>query len=163
MSTQTKTKSGPKFNIFDVLIILAVLACIAAIVIKIFFIDDVEEDIRSASIAFTVQGVSEETAEAFCIQNRDIYLQKDDTKIGTLTEASYSPQKLLTEDAGGKLVEVQHPTKMQIEGSGSFSGYWGADGFLIGGTHLATVGSTFAVYTKDVACTITIVGITENP
>ena len=92
-----------------------------------------------------------------------MYLQKDDTKIGILTAASYEPLKLLTEDAGGKLVEVQHPSKKQINGTAMLSGYWGADGFLIGGTHLATVGSTFAIYTKDVACTITIIGIEEIP
>lgn len=163
MSTQTKQKTGPRFNVFDILIILAVLSCIAAIVIKIFFIDDVQEDLRNASVTFTVEGVSEGTAEAFCVPNRVIYLQNGDTQIGTLSEASYSAQKLFAEDAGGKLVEVLHPSKKQIEGTAILSGYWGEDGFLIGGTHLATVGSTFEIYTKDVACTITIVGIEESP
>ncbi len=162
MSTQTKQKTGPRFNVFDVLIILAILSCIAAIVIKIFFIEDVQADLKNARIAFTVENVSEATAEAFCVQNRVIYLQDSDAQIGTLEKASYSAQKLLVEDMGGKLVEAKHPTKKQIEGEALISGYWSADGFLVGGTHLATVGSTFKIYTKDVACTITIVGVSEE-
>ncbi|MBQ8496338.1 MAG: DUF4330 family protein [Clostridia bacterium] len=158
---QTKQKTGPRFNIFDVLIILAVISCIAAIVVKVFFIEEVQADLNNAEITFIVENVSEGTAEAFCVPDRQIYLQDDDTQIGTLQSASYSAQKLLVEDAGGKLVEADHPTKKQIQGVASMSGYWSEDGFLIGGTHLATVGSTFKIYTKDVACTIKIVGIAE--
>lgn len=158
---QTKQKTGPKFNIFDVLIILAVISCIAAIVVKIFFIEEVQADLNNAEITFIVENVSEGTAAAFCVPNRQIYLQDDNTEIGTLQTASYSAQKLLVEDSGGKLVEADHPTKKQILAVASMSGYWGEDGFLIGGTHLATVGSTFKIYTKDVACTIKITGVSQ--
>ncbi len=162
MSNPTKIKSDAKFNIFDILIILAVAVCIGAIVFRIFFIDETREDLRSAQVVFTVEGVSEETASAFCVPNRQIYLQNGDAAIGVLSEASYSPLFILTEDANGKLIEVQHPLKKEILGQAVCMGYWGEDGFLLGGTYLATVGSTFNIYTKDVACTITIVSISEN-
>ena len=162
MSNPTKTKTGAKFNIFDVLIILAVMVCVGTIVFRIFFIGETQEDFRSATVTFKVEGVSEETASAFCIPGRSIYLQNGDLRIGTLSEASYSPLVILTEDAGGKLIEVQHPLKKQVLGQAVVTGYWGEDGFLLGGTYLATVGTTFNIYTKDVACTITVVNISQN-
>lgn len=162
MANPSKIKNGPKFNIFDILIILAVLVCVGAIIFRVFFISETQEDFRHAYVTFKVEGVSEETAQAFCIANREIYLQNGDAKIGTIAEASYTALPVLAEDAGGKLIAVDHPLKKQIVGSAVMTGYWGSDGFLLGGTHLVTVGSTFNIYTKDVACTITIVHISEN-
>ena len=162
MSNPSKIKNGPKFNIFDILIILAVLVCIGAIIFRVFFIAETQEDMRNAYVTFKIEGVSEETAQAFCVAGRDIYLQTGDHKVGVLTEASYTALSVFAEDAGGKLVAVDHPVKKQITGDAVLTGYWGADGFLLGGTYLATVGSTFNIYTKDVSCTITIVSISEN-
>ena len=162
MSKKNPNKKGPKFNIFDLLIILAILSCVSAIVVRVFFIDEVTEDMKSATVQFTIEGVSEMTANAFCVPERSIYLQSDNSEIGTLVKASYSAQKLFAEDAGGKLVEVLHPVKKEVQGVAKMDGFWSEDGFLIGGTYLATVGSTLDIYTKDVACTITIVSVSET-
>ncbi len=57
---------------------------------------------------------------------------------------------------------AQHPLKKEILGQAVFTGYWGEDGFLLGGTYLATVGSTLDIYTKYASCTITITAIEEK-
>ena len=67
MANPSKIKNGPKFNIFDILIILAVLVCVGAIIFRVFFISETQEDFRHAYVTFKVEGVSEETAQAFCI------------------------------------------------------------------------------------------------
>ncbi len=158
--TQTK-KSGPRFNIFDVLIILAVIACIAAIVLHAYFIKDINENFVLAKVEFTISDISQNTASSFCNVHRKIYLQNGDDEIGTITEATYSPQKMMVEDAEGKLVEVQHPSKKQVTGTASIKGLWTEDGFMINGTILATVGSTVNIYTQDAACTITVVSVSK--
>lgn len=162
MAKKNKKKSGAKFNIFDVLIILAVIACIGAIIVRAFFIDDNQESRNRATIRFTVENVSDVTAQAVCITGKTLYLQKDDMQVGTITEASASAQKIMAEDANGLLVEALHPDKKQVIGTANLTGTWIEDGFLIGGTYLATVGSTLDIYTEEVSCTITILSITDN-
>ena len=44
MANPSKIKNGPKFNIFDILIILAVLVCVGAIIFRVFFISETQED-----------------------------------------------------------------------------------------------------------------------
>lgn len=163
MSKTKQKKAGPKFNIFDVLIILAMIACVSAIIVRAFILDDAMDELRSAEVRFTVENISEGTAEALCTPNRMIYLKNGDIKAGTLKEASYEAQKIWVEDANGKLVEAVHPDKKQVTATAVFGGTWGEDGFLIGGTHLAIVGGTFEIYTQDVTCTITIVSVSETP
>ena len=154
--------SGPRFNIFDFLIIFTILVCIGAIAVRAIFIDNAKKEITTAKIVFEVSGISAVTADALCIAEQPIYLQSDDTWIGTVISASAIPQKVWEKDEAGMLQSASHPEKKTVRAEALISGTWSEDGFLIGGTNLASVGKTFAIYTPHVSCTVTVVSISEN-
>ena len=158
MSANTK-KSGARFNIFDILILLAILASIAAIGVRVYFLASGEENVQTTRVEFVVKGVSEVTAQNFAKQYATLYLDSTDAEIGAIISATYTAASVEAENEEGKLVIASHPDKMDIHGYANISGTWSEDGFLVGGTELASVGKTVTVYTQDATCMITIVSI----
>ena len=154
--------TGPRFNVFDFLIILSIIVCVGAIVARAIFIGTAKNEIKTAKIVFEVSGISMETAELLCKENQPIYLQDGDLKIGKILEASYTEQKVWEKDENGNLQSARHPEKKEARGTAEMIGTWGEDGFFVGGTNLATVGKAFDIYTPYVSCTITIISISEN-
>lgn len=154
--------TGPRFNVFDFLIILTIVVCVGAIVARAIFIGTAKNEIKTAKIVFEVSGISKETAELLRKENQTIYLQNGDVKIGKILEASYADQKVWEKDEDGNWQSARHPEKKDARGTAEMSGTWGEDGFFVGGTDLATVGKTFNIYTPYVSCTITIISISEN-
>ena len=160
MSKNNQSRSGARFNLFDVILILALIACIGGIVSHVYFISDLnEQQSDRATIAFSVSGVSERTAETFCVTDCAIYSSENDHLLGSLVTAAYTNQALSIEAPDGSLVTVTHPDKMDITGDMSLTGTWSEDGFLIDGITLATVGKTISVYTNGAVCTVTITGV----
>lgn len=162
MDQKQKKISGPRFNIFDFLIILALLVCVVAIVIRVIFIENTKQEIVLADIYFEVEGVSEVTAAALCVPNQSLYLQGEEVKIGILNSATSSVQKVMAEDGKGGFVEALHPDKKTVEGKARVMGIWTEDGFWINETCLVTVGKSIDIYTEKVCCTITITDIAEK-
>ncbi len=158
MANGTK-KTGARFNIFDILILFAILASIAAIGVRAYFLADGKENVQTTRVEFVVRGVSEVTAQKFAKQYGTLYLDSTDAEIGTIISATYAAASVEAENANGELVLATHPDKMDIHGYANISGTWTEDGFLIGGTTLASVGKTVTVYTQDATCMITIVSI----
>ena len=149
MANKTDTKkSGARFNIFDVIIIFIVLACIAAIIVRAYFTANIKDDFTTAKVEFSVISVSENTA-ASLHPSRKIYLSSGGDEIGAL-------------DAAGKPVSASHPDKKDVHGTATLYGIWTDDGFMINGTILALAGKTVNIYTQDVECIMTIVGITAS-
>lgn len=162
MASKTDTKnSGVRFNIFDVIIIFLVLACIAAIVIRAYFTANIKEDFTSATVEFSVIGVSENTAASFH-PARKIYLASGDDEIGSIDDVTYGPSAIYAVDSSGKPVSAFHPDKKDVHGTATLYGLWTDDGFMINGTVLALAGKTVSVYTQDVECILTIVSITRT-
>lgn len=162
MDQKQKQISGPRFNIFDFLIILALVICLGAIIARVIFISNVKENIVFADVYFEVSGISDVTADALCAENETLYLRSNDVKIGVLMEASVQPYIVLTENADGVLVEAVHPDRKTVRGKAQIKGAWYADGFKVGGMYLAAVGESFEIYTKHASCMITITGIAEK-
>jgi len=154
--------SGPRFNVFDFLIIFAIVVCIGAIVARAFFVGGFKKETARARIIFEVSDVSDVTAEALCVPYQSLYLQSDDTWLGRVISASVSQQKLLEKDANGVFRSVVHPEKKTVSGEAIVSGVWTDDGFLIAGEELATLGTSFDIYTPYVSCTITVIGVSES-
>jgi hypothetical protein len=163
-NTQKKKRkaSGPRFNVFDFLIIFTILVCVGAIAVRAIFIGNAKKEITTAKVVFEVSGISSVTAEALCIPEQPLYLQSDDTWIGTVVSAVASPQKVWEKDETGMLQSAFHPEKKTVRAEAVISGTWSEDGFLIGGTNLAAVGKNFAIYTPSVSCTVTVVSVSEN-
>lgn len=157
-----KRASGPRFNMFDFLIIVTILVCIGAIVVRAVFIDSAKQEITTAKMVLEVNGISAVTAEALCIAEQPLYLKSDDTWIGTVVSASMTPQKVWEKDETGKPQSAFHPEKKTVTAEAVISGTWSEDGFLIGGTNPVSVGKTFEIYTPHVSCTVTVVSVSEN-
>lgn len=160
MSKNKQPKTGVRFNLFDAILILAVLACIGGIVAHAYFISDLQQTrSENATIVFTVSGVSEKTADAFATVGSTVYNAADDRVLGTIEIAECTPHTLQIENTEGILTTVVHPDKMNVSGEACFTGTWTEDGFLIGGSLPAIVGKTLNVYTEHAVCTITIVSV----
>ena len=154
--------SGPRFNVFDFLIILAIIICVGALIARAAFVGGFKKEFTRARVVFEVSGVSSVTADALAISYQSIYLQSDDTWVGTIISASQSPQKVFERDVNGTLQSASHPEKKTVRIEAFIRGMWTEDGFLIVGEDIASVGSTFDIYTPYASCTVTVVGITES-
>ncbi len=162
MANKTDTKkSGARFNIFDVIIIFIVLACIAAIIVRAYFTANIKDDFTTAKVEFSVISVSEGTASSFHT-SRKIYLSSSGDEIGTIDEVAYAPSEIYALDAAGKPVSASHPDKKDVHGTATLYGIWTDDGFMINGTILALAGKTVNIYTQDVECIMTIISITAS-
>ncbi len=162
MPTSEKKRSGAHFNLFDVILILVIITCIAGIALHAYFTKDLTETYsETANISFVVSGVSEKTADAFCVVGSSIYAQDSDRNVGTLIEASYDSLFLDLENAESILVKAEHPDKKEITANANFTGTWTDDGFLIGGTTLAIVGKEMKIYTENAVCTIIFTSVSK--
>ena len=114
MANKTDTKkSGARFNIFDVIIIFIVLACIAAIIVRAYFTANIKDDFTTAKVEFSVISVSENTA-ASLHPSRKIYLSSGGDEIGAIEEVAYVPSEIYALDAAGKPVSASHPDKKDV-------------------------------------------------
>ncbi len=156
--------TGPRFNVFDFLIIFMLLVCVGAIVARSIFIGSFKKEITGAKMIFEVSDISAVTADALCVTElpQSMYLQSDDSWIGNIVSASQSPQEVWEKDANGVPQLVLHPEKKTVRGEALLRGLWTEDGFFIGGADLATVGKTFKIYTPYVSCTITVISVSES-
>jgi hypothetical protein len=162
MATSEKKRSGARFNLFDVILILVIAACIAGIVLHAYFTKDLTETYsETAVVSIRVTGVSEQTAIAFCEPDAIIYLQENDKMIGSIDEAEYAPLILNLENTEGVLVKAEHPEKKEVTATATLTGTWTDDGFLIGGTTLAAVDKTLKIYTEHAVCEIIITGVSK--
>ncbi len=160
MANSENKTSRARLNLFDIILILAVILCIAGIALHAYFTKDLGETYsQNATISFVVSGVSEETAGAFSNPNSPIYDSTSDKLLGTLIEVSYSPMPVDAETADGKLVRVEHPEKMEIRGKAVLKGSWTEENFYIDGSLHAVIGATLGVYTDSATCILTITGV----
>lgn len=159
-----KKATGPRFNVFDFLIIFTIFVCVGAIIARSVFIGSFQKEITRARMVFEVSNISAVTADALCMTDppQAMYLQSDDSWIGNLVSATQSAQKVWEKDENGVLQSAFHPEKKTVRGEALIRGKWTEDGFFIGGADLASVGKTFEIYTPYVSCTITVISVSES-
>ena len=116
MANGTK-KTGARFNIFDILILFAILASIAAIGVRAYFLADGKENVQTTRVEFVVRGVSEVTAQKFAKQYGTLYLDSTDAEIGTIISATYSQSISLKRFCSVILVSL--PFHSSAQGLGS--------------------------------------------
>lgn len=153
MAKNTAVK--PRFNIFDVIIIVLILASIGAMVARAHYTANAKKNYAAADVEFSVLGVSDVTANAI-ISGQTVYLVDNDSSIGQILSVEVVPSKTTVEDAEGKLIELPHPDKKDVRGVALLSGIYTDDGFMIDGKYPASAGKTIHVYTPKVDCIFTI-------
>ena len=105
MDQKQKQISGSRFNIFDFLIIVGVIVCLAAIAARILFIGNEKKKVVYADVYFEISGISDVTADAIGIPNESIYLQSNDIRVGVMNETQAEAQKILT-DNGSFIIQI---------------------------------------------------------
>ncbi len=159
--SETK-KRGFRLNLFDVILILAVIACIAGIALHAYFTRSLTEEYTEiARVRFTVENLSEHSAAAVKKEGAAIYAEKGDHKLGTMGTVSSELYTVAVENEAGTLVSVSHPDRLTVKGEATLIGTWTDDGFLLSGSELLTVGTTIHVYTEYASFLMTVSGISR--
>lgn len=146
-----------KLNVIDVIIIVFIIACMAAIGIRIYFTSHTDMSPDKVTITFEVKGISEENAAQFAV-GKKVYLSADDSVAGEFLAVTVSPEKLLAHDENGKIREVNSPGKKTVTGAISFIGKNNDSEFMVCGKYSVSLGSTIDVYTDRNMFTLTVIG-----
>ena len=153
-----------RFSIFDAIIIIAILACIVGIVLRVKF--TASNDFSSkATVEFIVPGVMQSTADKMnekLVEGTKLYLSSSDKEIGYIVSVTSERSKVYATGSDGKLERVDHPESYDVKGVCVLYGSDGDSGFLIGGNTLATISEVIYVYSADVEFSITITGVSES-
>lgn len=141
-----------KLNIFDILIIFIVVACIAAIFLRIYFVSRQTMSGEAVTIRFEVSDISPENAAAFTPEST-LFLQEDDSIIGSFKEINVIDTRI---------TDITIPNSKTVQGTAVILGKWAEKGFMLNGTTLISLGTTIDVYTDKNIFTLTVIGILEN-
>ncbi|MBO4353823.1 MAG: DUF4330 family protein [Clostridia bacterium] len=161
MDKNVRKKQSAKLNIIDIIIIFAVLACIAAIGLRIYFTSQENKYGETASVTFEVYGISEENAAAFA-QNAKLYLASSDREIGYISAFTTSPATVDAVGEGGEMISVNDPFKVTVVGTATLKGKWNGSGFYLDGTTLLSLGTNVEVYTEKNIFSLTVLGVSKN-
>lgn len=156
-----KANDKPRFNIFDILIIFAIIACIAAIGLRFYFMNNTGVKSDSTTIKFEVYGISKENALEFSARKK-IYLQSNDEEIGKFEVVEANAAKIEAFDKSGNVTMVDHPDKQTVSGTATVIGKWGDNGFMLNGTQLLSLGTQIYVYTDRNMFSMTVIEISEK-
>ena len=137
-------KTKVRFNVFDVIICLAAIACIAAVILKVTYFDKRAEASEQITVNFTVYDIMDNTAKSASKGN--VYLASDDTLIGEILSAEVEPNKIYVENER-MATEADNPLgKKNLRGKIKFTGVSSETGFFVDGKTKISVGSTLSVY-----------------
>ena len=155
------SSDSTKFNVFDILIVVMIIACIAAIGLRFYFISNVDMTSESVSVKFEVVGISDENANEFK-DGKKLYLQNSDNEVGRITSISIDQMKVRASDESGALIILDHPDKKTVTGTATFNGKWNEKGFMLGGTQLISLGTVIDLYTDRNQFSMTVIEVYEN-
>ncbi|MCQ2436076.1 MAG: DUF4330 domain-containing protein [Clostridia bacterium] len=157
-----KIKSDTRLNAIDILIIVLVVACIAAICVRFYFTNNVDPRSESVTIQFSVDGISDVNAAEYK-NGQKVYLSSNDVEIGYFDTVKSEYMMIDAIDDDGHTVRVTHPDKMTVTGSIVLMGKWTDNGFAVNGNEIIRLGSKLNLYTSRNTFTLTVDGIPQNP
>lgn len=161
-----------RLGVLDVFIIIALLACIVSVVLRYVSVQNSSVNqgtqLENYTVSFKVYDVRESSAVKFMQTGSNFYLKDNNALIGALDEGkTVAPAKKYYEMANGETVLVSNSStgdlyRVDVEGSFSCSGKMSADGsFLLNGNKYISVNQELKVYSKYLAVTIKVTGISK--
>jgi hypothetical protein len=157
MSTRNSDK--PRFNVADIIIIVALIAVITAFALRVYNVFGERDDTVQVRIAFEVSEVS---SEEILLKEKDaLYLSEDDTFVGTLEKFTVSDTRRYVYNKDGKLVKATVSGKSDVTGTIVIDCVKTEKGYYLGGTRLLSEGDTLTMYTKMREMSFRIIKITE--
>ena len=161
-----KTDSRVRFNVIDLVIIVAILACIAGIYLRYNFGEQygVEHQMEQYEITFQVQDVRYTSADAF--QEGDaVYLKTQGELLGTVLGIdSTTPSELIYTDLSGDIRQIYYPenSRIDMEGRLLVLGVMTDRGFMLDGNIFLAPGATYAVQSPRIDVSIVIADISPR-
>lgn len=139
-----ENKAKIRFNIFDAIICLAVIACIAAMIVKVTYFDRRNAENEQVTVNFSVYDIMDNTAQ--CASKGNVYLASNDEYLGVILSSQISTNQIYAESEGSAHARNNPLGKKDLSGKMKFSGISSETGFFINGNIKISVGSKLSVY-----------------
>lgn len=168
------SKKIKKFNVIDAIIIIAVVACIAGVLFRLF-INKSDLSAEEYSVTFTANGLAKEEISMIAL-DAEVYITENGSRkaIGTVADNNIESVAdifkverdcMLVKDENGVYTEAYYPegTLYMIEGRITVSGGYGSDGGFssTSGVKLAP-GMSLLVFTETADLEITVTEIVKK-
>lgn len=153
-----------RFNIFDIIIIIAVIACIAGVVVRARFSSSAMQN-DECECEFVISAVLPETADKLTKtlkSGEKLYLSSNDSEVGYIVNSSSEQASIYVTAFDGSLLSVDDPTHKNVVGKCVLLGKKSDSGFFIGGNQLATVGDIVYVYSTSAEFALTLTGVSDG-
>lgn len=158
-----KTAQGKeklRFNIIDLLIILAVLACVAGIFMRYNIIGKLGSSSESDSveISFVIRNIRMTSVDA--LKEGDVfYWKQNDMKVGELVSKTWDYAEVFIRDSDYTIHQTYNEEKYDVRGVLSATGSVTSDGFMLGGTQYVGPGKEMVLMSKNITVTVVITDI----
>lgn len=119
-----------KINIFDLIVLLALVLGVAFILLRPAAQEPVEREYQSAVVTMKIEGVRDYIAEAYAVGDT---LYEGTTELGTLKEIKMSPQKVVKLQPDGSYKEVERKLYFEVELIFETDQYYEDEGQFING------------------------------
>ena len=150
-----------KFNIIDIVLILAVIAVIAGVAIRSGFTDKFSQKLDDGHIEyeFIINSIKETSRDRFDAGTK-IYSQTTQKEIGEIISVTTRTAEAYIELPGGEIVKTYIPDRIDVMGKAKVKGNLDADGrcMLDGTTHIAAGKNIFA-RTSEITFMFTVEGV----
>ena len=153
----------PRFNIADIIIIIAIIAVISALALRIYNIFGTEDNVEKVTISFEVEGID---AEKITLKKGEkLYSADDDSLVGTLDTFEISNTLAYAYNENGELVKATVPGKKTITGTITMQCTKTTHGYYLGGTRLLSEGEKITLYTttREMEFTIKKIAYESEP
>lgn len=157
----SENQNKPRFNVIDLVIILAVLALIAAAVLRSGITDEMQKTEANdrAEVTVIIEGVSPSVAEAFH-DGDTLYCTKNGAVFGTLDHFDTEPFVKYMESLTGELIKTESQSLITLRGTVTCKGARTQEGsFLLNGTQFISAGSTFTFRNNTTEANLTVLSV----
>ncbi len=153
----------PKFNVLDLIIIIALIALIAGGVWRSGVIEQlrIPEANDTVEITFLCQGVTAGSDKVFAVGDT-LYCTDDGLTLGSVTLTESEPTRIYREDADGNLTVSESTETVELRFTVKCTGRISDEGFLLGGTRYLAAGSTVSAHNQTVSMEMTAVSVQKS-
>ena len=160
---QQKNAARVRFNLVDLVLIIAVLACLVGVYLRYSAGDEfgVKHELDQYVLSFEINNIRYTSADAFT-EGDKVYLDGKETVLGTILAIdSTSPSEVIyTDDKGDyKMVYYPEDTRIDLTGRLLSIGVMSERGYLLGGNTYLAPGQTYYVETPRINVSVTITDI----
>lgn len=166
MANNEKKTGKLRFGILDLVIVLAIVACLAGALLRygIGGTFSAADSLGEAKVSFLVLDKNRNSVDGL-VEGTDFYLKSDGSPIGTLDAGvSIMDAEAFFEDTDGTIEKTQSADgHVDVRGTLSVRGrYNQGEGFFLNGKTFIAAGGKVEVYTPTCDFTLLVTGITVS-